>query len=149
MTVTVKIYKKALDRMSPEVVAAGNGIIPTTHTLKAVLLSSDYTIDLENDEDYSDISASEVTGTGYTTGGKALTNVVKSTPTGKVMYDCDDVQWTTITVSARYMAIYDDTHTSNALISLIDFGEVKTASGGTFQDTISANGFMYWWNGEV
>src|SRR5579872_5252486 len=41
-------------------------------TLKMMLLTSSYTPALDTDAQYSDISANEVTGTGYTAGGATL-----------------------------------------------------------------------------
>ncbi len=47
----------------------------TTDTLKMGLLGSGYTPNLTADNHWSDISAHEISGTGYTAGGVALTSV--------------------------------------------------------------------------
>lgn len=53
----------------------------SSDTLKMTLMGSGYTPDLNADANWSDISADEITGTGYTAGGITLTSVtVTATP---------------------------------------------------------------------
>ena len=76
------------------------------------------------------------TGSGYTSGGKALTNtgVAKSTVTSYT--DFSDVSWTSASFTARGCLIYNSSSisglTSNAAVATIDFGGDKTVSSGTF-----------------
>jgi len=76
------------------------------------------------------------TGSGYTSGGKALTNtgVAKSTVTSYT--DFSDVSWTSASFTARGCLIYNSSSisglTSNAAVCAIDFGGDKTVSSGTF-----------------
>lgn len=51
------------------------GINLTSDTLKMGLLSSAYTPSLTTDAHWSDVNSHEITGTGYTAGGAALTSV--------------------------------------------------------------------------
>ena len=81
-------------------------------------------------------TGSEVSGTGYSGGGKALTNtgVAKSTTTSYT--DFSDVSWTSSSFTARGCLIYNSSSisglTSNAAVAVIDFGGDKTVSSGTF-----------------
>ena len=84
----------------------------------------------KTDNEWADVSANEVAGTGYTTGGKEITgkSVTQGSPT---IFDGDDVVWTNITVSVYYAVLYDDTLTNKDLIASIDFGGEVTVSDGT------------------
>jgi hypothetical protein len=87
---------------------------------------------------YSDITGNsdEVTGTGYTAGGDAITCVVDATSSGTTAYaDLPDAQWTSADFTARAAMIYN-TDDSNAAASVHDFGADKTASGGNFDITM-------------
>ena len=81
-------------------------------------------------------ASNEVSGTGYSAGGKALTNtgVAKSTVTSYT--DFSDVSWTSSSFTARGCLIYNSSSisglTSNASVAVIDFGGDKTVSSGTF-----------------
>ena len=81
-------------------------------------------------------AGNEVSGSGYSGGGKALTNtgVAKSTVTSYT--DFSDVSWTSASFTARGCLIYNSSSisglTSNAAVATIDFGGDKTVSSGTF-----------------
>ena len=109
----------------------------STDTLKIALFSS--AIDPETNRDvyekYADISANEITGTGYTEGGVALSNVVVSLDATNhvVKLTADDPAWESATITARYAVIYDSTSTDSLLIAFVDFGEDKSASNIEFK----------------
>lgn len=109
----------------------------SSDTLKVALFSS--AIDPETNRDvyekYADISANEITGTGYTTGGVALSNVVVSLDATNhvVKLTADDPAWESATITARYAVIYDSTSTDSLLIAFVDFGEDKSASNIEFK----------------
>ena len=81
-------------------------------------------------------ASNEISGTGYSSGGKALTNtgVAKSTVTSYT--DFSDVSWTSSSFTARGCLIYNSSSisglTANAAVCAIDFGGDKTVSSGTF-----------------
>jgi|TARA_R100001594_G_scaffold11232_1_gene25624 hypothetical protein len=81
-------------------------------------------------------TSNEVSGSGYTAAGKALTNtgVAKSTVTSYT--DFSDVSWTSASFTARGCLIYNSSSisglTANAAVAVIDFGGDKTVSSGTF-----------------
>lgn len=88
---------------------------------------------------YSDVSGDEITGTGYTAGGVALTNkaVNVNTTDHVVELQASDPSWPSATVTAAYAVIYDVT-AGNVLLGFVDFGENASAAGVTF--TVSFGG---------
>lgn len=76
-------------------------------------------------------STNEVSGTGYSAGGNTLTNVTPSTSGTTAFTDFSDTSWSTSTITARGMEIYNSTD-SNKANSVHDFGADKTSTAGTF-----------------
>jgi len=120
------------------------GDLSSETTLKCALCTSSYTPN-QDDHDFFDDITNEVSGTGYTAGGKIITTT-NPTISGKVTtFDAADVSWTNSTITARYAIIYDYTGGSdatNALVAYIDFGEDKSSENGTFQLTWNASGIF-------
>jgi len=110
-------------------------------TFKAALLDDGYTIDA-TDVQWSEVSANEVSGTGYTAGGKALTGVTWTQTDGTLTFDADDVAWTGATFTARYMVIYDDTATNDEMVCVMDFGSNQTVTASTFTYSFHASGII-------
>lgn len=113
-----------------------NGTIDLdTNTIKCALVTSSYTPSQASHEFFSDIT-NEVTGTGYTAGGQALTTKVVSADTSnhRGKFTADNVSWTSSTITARGAVLYKDTGTASTspLIGYIDFGSDKSSSSGTF-----------------
>ncbi len=108
---------------------------------KIALLTSDYTPDAAHTS-YSDISADEVSGDGYTAGGATLAGVSWTSADGTATFDADDPEWTSATFTARYAAIYDYTAANDALVKLFDFGGDKSVSNGTFSIQFNESGVI-------
>jgi hypothetical protein len=73
-------------------------------------------------------TTNEITGTGYTAGGKVLTGVTISTsPNGTVYVDFDNVVWNPAAFTCRGALIYNASK-SNKSIAVLDFGADKTCS---------------------
>lgn len=89
----------------------------------------------ENTTVYS--SDNEISGTGYTAGGQALSNVtVNSTSNGIVYVSFSNPVWNPAQFTARGALIYNTTR-SNASIAVLDFGSDKTQAGNnTFTVTL-------------
>ncbi len=107
----------------------------STTKIKVMLLSSSANPSQSTWDNKSDVT-NEITGTGYTAGGKEITNKTVTETSGTIIFDGDDVEWTSATFTARYAVIYDDTPTTNTdkkLIGYIDFGEDKSVENGTFK----------------
>ena len=87
--------------------------------------------------DYS--TSEEITntsGTAYTAGGEALTNITPVSSSTTAYTDFSDVSWTSATFTARGCMIYNSSSisglTANSTVCTIDFGGDKTVSSGTF-----------------
>lgn len=77
------------------------------------------------------ITSGEASGTGYTAGGKELTNV-GITVSGTVAYiDFDDVTWTSTTISAAGALIYNSSKLNRA-VAVFNFGGTYTSTNGDF-----------------
>lgn len=97
-----------------------------TTNLKVMLVAG-YTPDIDAHADYENVSAYEVSGTGYTAGGKALSNVqVEMDQTANVArLKADAVTWTGLDVGTPSHAIlYDIAGT------LMCYWELGVASNG-------------------
>jgi len=74
----------------------------------------------------------EVTGSGYTAGGNALTISTNPTTSGTTAYlDFADTTWSTATITARGALIFQQGG-SNPAVAVIDFGADKTSTAGDF-----------------
>jgi len=85
-------------------------------------------------------TSDEVTGTGYTAGGKTLSisvsptsgNNLSNVPTAYVSFS--NISWTGATFTARGALIYNSSE-GNKSVAVLDFGSDKTVSNDTFQVT--------------
>ncbi len=104
-------------------------------TIKCMLVTSSYTPDADTHAFKDDVT-NEVTGTGYTAGGKEIINrtITVDNVNDIGVYDGDDIEWTSSTITARGAVIYKDTGTASTspLITYIDFGADKISDDGSF-----------------
>ncbi len=109
-------------------------------TIKVMLLSSSHAFNPDHNL-VSQISANEISGTGYTAGGAALANkaVTQDDTNDKAKWDADDVSWPDSTITARFAVLYD---VNNNLIACIDFGEDKSSANGEFKIQWHADGII-------
>ena len=108
-------------------------------TINVALLDNSHSFTAGNTV-WADISANEITGTGYTATGAALAGKAV-TEAATTKWDATDLAWTGSTFTAYHAAIFDVTATNN-LICSIDFGEAKIVSAGTFTIQWDANGII-------
>ena len=103
-------------------------------TLKMSLYDGYAELD-ENTTAYT--TTNEISGTGYTAGGKDLSNVtIQSTSNGIVYVSFDNVVWDPAQFTVRGALIYNSTK-SNASVATLDFGGDKTQAGNnTFTVTL-------------
>lgn len=73
----------------------------------------------------------QASGTNYTSGGNALTNVTPALSGTTAVCDFADLTFGTATVTARGCMIYNDTNSDKA-VAIIDFGGDKTSTAGNF-----------------
>ena len=80
-------------------------------------------------------SSNEITndaGSAYTAKGESLTRVDPTTSSTTAYTDFADVSWSTATFSAMGAMIFNDSHSGDASVVILDFGALKTATAGTF-----------------
>jgi len=73
-------------------------------------------------------------GNGYTTTGKALTNVAVTTvTTNDAKFDADDVVWSASggAITASYGILYNDTDANDPPLAFLDFGGSQSAGDTT------------------
>ena len=76
-------------------------------------------------------TSNEVSGTGYTAAGAALTSVTPTTSGTTAFCDFADLTFSSSTITANGALIYNDTQSDKA-VAVIAFGGDKTVSSGTF-----------------
>lgn len=76
-------------------------------------------------------ATNEVSGTGYTAGGQALTGAAVTTLSSTIVVDFADPTWTTATITARGALIYNSSK-SNKAVAVFDFGADKASTAGDF-----------------
>lgn len=103
-------------------------IFGTTDTFRAVIHSDAPTV--ATDDELADLT--QITGTGYTAGGEDIQNDGTRTG-GTVTMTAVDVTWTATAadwVAGRYVAIHDDTSTTDKLMCDFDYGANFTVGNG-------------------
>lgn len=118
-----------------------------TDTIKVALVSSAYVPNQDTHDYWDDVAANEITGTGYTAGGQALTGktVTYDAATNVTVFDANDAVWENTTLTARYAVIYDDSGATNAqkaLLGYVDFGSDQSSANGAFTVTWDATGII-------
>jgi len=100
-------------------------------TLKCALYDNTASL-AANTTAYATANEISSSGTNYTTGGNALTNVAITTDGTTAIFDADNVTFANATISAQAALLYNSNN-SNSAIAVLDFGGVKTSTNGTFE----------------
>lgn len=77
-------------------------------------------------------TSNEVSGTGYSAGGSALTNVTPTTSSTTALTDFADLTFSSATITARGALIYNDSASGDPSVVVLDFGGDKTSTAGDF-----------------
>tara|TARA_R110000803_G_scaffold101742_4_gene169738 strand:- start:1289 stop:1717 length:429 start_codon:yes stop_codon:yes gene_type:complete len=77
-------------------------------------------------------STNEASGTNYTAGGAALTNVTPTTSGTTALTDFADLTFSNATVTANGAVIYNDTAAGDPAVVVLAFGADKTSTAGDF-----------------
>lgn len=130
---------------------AEKGIDLETDTFKAILCTSSSNVGTTSVDGYAAVTNELSTANGYTSGGLTLTNPVASESSGTITFDIDDFEWTAsgAGLTARYVAIYDDTVTSPVADPIVAHAlldstpaDVTVSAGNKLQVQISASGVI-------
>ena len=121
-----------------EVLGGTHDLDTSGDTLKIALIKEETSLTTDSfgasTTNYSSLTANsnEVSGTGYTTGGTALSSQVVENSGTVAFLDFADVSWSiTGALTAGGALIYNSSK-SNKAIAVIDFGGAKTANDQTF-----------------
>ena len=74
----------------------------------------------------------EASGTGYSAGGAALTNIDPSSSGTTALTDFDDLTFSSATITANGALIYNDTQAGDPAVCSLAFGGDKTSTAGDF-----------------
>jgi len=89
------------------------------------------------------VTANEITGTGYTAGGVAITPKAETYGTGVATFTSSgSPSWTTATITAYGVLVYDATITAKYAYCWNYFGGVQTVTAGTFSVAWNASGIF-------
>ena len=77
-------------------------------------------------------TSNEVSGSGYTAKGNALTSVTPVLSTDTAVCDFADTSFTSASFTARGCLIFNDSASGDPAVCAIDFGSDKTVTSGTF-----------------
>lgn len=103
------------------------------HTFNLALFTSSATLGAAT-TDYS--TSNEVSGTGYSAGGSALTNVDPTSSSTTAFCDFDDLTFSTATITANGAMIYNTTTAGGSgttdSVVILAFGGDKTSTAGDF-----------------
>lgn len=107
-----------------------------TDTFYSMLVTSTYTPDKDAHDFRNDVT-NEVTGTGYTAGGMAVTVTVAAVDTAndRVVLTFASHAWTSSTITARGEVIYKSrggASSADELVLYNDFGSNIASTSGTF-----------------
>ena len=109
---------------------------------KVLMVTDSYTPNFDT-HDFRDDITNEVTGTGYTAGGVAITSTEVTLASGVLTFDGADVSWASSTIANAMAAVHYTNVGSSAtdqLILLSDFVSAASSSNGTFTIQWSASG---------
>lgn len=113
-----------------------------TDTFKLMLVTNAYTPDKDAHDFRNDVT-NEVSGTGYTAGGTAVTATVGAVDTANDRVDVtfSNPSWASSTITARAGVIYKSrggASSADELVAYVDFGADISSSGGAFNVTFTS-----------
>ena len=112
--------------------AEHNFTASTGNTFNLALYDSDASLGAGTTAYTTSEEITNTSGTAYSAKGKALTSVTPTLDSSTAVCDFADVSWTSASFTARRCMIFNDSHSTDASVCVIDFGGDKTATSGTF-----------------
>lgn len=134
------LYGLTIEKMFID--TAGQSLEAETH--KELLVQDAHTPDFTV-HDFRDDITDEVSGTGYTTGGVAITSTEITLATGTLTYDAADTVYTTVTISdamAGVIFFNVGTAATDQLVCLQDFVTAASATAANFTIQHNASGIF-------
>ena len=122
-----------------------NGLESETATKEAMITDTE-TPNFDTDDFWDDLSANEVSGTGYTAQGAVLTTTEITLSGGTLTYDTADPSWASSTIASAMAGVimFDRGGATSAdeVFCLQDFVTAAASSGGTFTINHPASGIV-------
>jgi hypothetical protein len=106
----------------------------TTDTFKIALYTANATL---NQDTIAYTATGEITGTGYTAGGKSLVSPTVNASDGVAYISFNNISWTSASFTVRGALIYNSSKV-NRSVAVLDFGSDKVTTS-TFTITFPAN----------
>lgn len=112
------------------------------------LVTDSYTPNFDTHDFFNDLT-NEVTGTGYTTGGVAVTSTEITLSSGTLTYDAADTTYATVTISNAMAGVIATSVSTpaaatNQLVVLQDFVTAASATAANFVIQHAAGGIFTW-----
>ncbi len=123
MAITAKFYPSAAAKMF-------NNDLNDGDSFKMALLSSAGTY-VSTDTLYSDVSSDQISGTGYSSGGVAVTVGAATSDATKAQFPVTAALWTGATFTFQNAVIYQET--SGALLMHLAFDAEQDVAGQDYQ----------------
>ena len=115
-------------------------------TVYVLMVTDAHTPDFDAHDFRDDITNEVTAGSGYTSGGKLMTNTTLTVSTnGTLIYNANDVSWAASTITDAMAAVGYFTNgaaASDQLIWLSDFVTAASSSNGTFTIQWSSGGII-------
>ena len=113
-----------------------------TDTFKVLLTTSSYVENKDTHTRRSDLTNEVAAGSGYTSGGNAITVTVSAVDTTNDRQEIvlGGTSWSSSTITARKAAVYKSrggASSADELVAVIDFGSDVSTTSGTFTLTAS------------
>lgn len=125
-----------------------NGLESET-AVKVLMVLDAETPDFNADNFRDDVTANEVSGTGYSAGGVVITSTELTVSGGVLTYDSADPSWASSTIANAMAAVgyfaRGGADTADELVWLSDFVSAASSSSGLFTIQVSASG---WWTND-
>jgi len=138
------VYDKAKER-----ILKGEAIALGTHAIRCELVTTDYTPLSTAHEYKSDISDNITSSAQYPSGGVLTSGIAITRSNGTITFDANDFNFSptsSVTISAKYAVLYDDSTTSECLICYSALssatGPPAASTNGTFQIQLDASGIF-------
>jgi hypothetical protein len=146
MSVTASgLYGLTLEKFLNATALPTNGLESET-AVKVLMVTDSETPDFNADNFRDDVTANEVSGTGYSAGGVAITSTELTLSAGVLTYDSADPSWTSSTITNAMAAVAyfarGGADTADELVFLSDFVTAASTTNGTFLIQVAAAGWF-------
>ena len=119
----------------------------TGDSFKIAMYDSSATLSASTTDYSTSEEITNTSGTAYTAGGEALTNITPVSSSTTAYTDFSDVSWTSASFTANAALIYNTTtgtgSSTTDSVAAIAFGGDKTVSSGNFYNSISSSSRLY------